>query len=65
MQYVLGKQHDFSEDVDPRIVELNSQLQLRRNPFYWIGLLRHADDEVRRTAAAKISELLPVRVVPP
>ena len=61
VRYVLGQ----AEMADPRIVQLNDGLKLVRNPLFWIGLLRHSDDGIRREAAKQVNRILSIEVVVP
>ncbi|MEO8496194.1 MAG: hypothetical protein ABI614_14080 [Planctomycetota bacterium] len=60
VEYALGKR----KDVDVRIQRLAEAIKLPRNPFYWIGLLRHGSPEIRVEAAAQIQRLLGQQVDP-
>lgn len=44
--------------LDQRSRRLIETLKLDRHPFYWIGLLRHRDEKVRRLAAERVQKLL-------
>ena len=44
--------------LDQRSQHLIETLKLDRHPFYWIGLLRHRDDKIRRLAAERVQKLL-------
>jgi hypothetical protein len=61
VRYVLGQ----TEIADPRIIQLSDSLKLVRNPLFWIGLLRHADDGIRREAAKQVKRILSIEVVVP
>ena len=60
VEYALGKR----KKVDPRIDRLDEAIKLSRNPFYWIGLLRHRSPEIRVTAAGQIQRLLGQQLAP-
>jgi hypothetical protein len=61
VRYVLGQ----AKMADPRIIQLNDGLKLVRNPLFWIGLLRHSDDGIRREAAKQVNRILSIEVVVP
>ena len=62
IHYVLGQ----AKMTDASIIQLNDGLKLARNPLFWIGLLRHSDDGIRREAAKQVSRILSIDVaVPP
>ena len=50
------------EKLDARSEQIVKTLQLKRNPAYWIGLLRHPDVEIRTLAGERVETILPVKV---
>jgi len=60
VEYALGKR----KEIDPRIQRLAEAIKLSRNPFYWVGLLRHRSQEIRVEAATQIQRLLGQQVDP-
>jgi|GEM_PF-4191281 len=58
VQIVLGKQGK----LDARTERMVKVLALERNPRYWIGLLRHPSEDIRKTAAERVRKLLGKKV---
>lgn len=58
VEFVSGQR----KKLDERSERVASELQLARNPAYWIGLLRHKSPTIRKLAAEKVQQLVGQKV---